>query len=82
MAGNIDLLLADGSFLQPVVDGSGGAVDFVGPDVMIGGGVGIGMRKTDTDLAMKMAKALESAKKDGTVDRLIKKYFDQGPYYQ
>ncbi len=82
MAGNIDLLLADGSFLQPVVEGSGGAVDFVGPDVMIGGGVGIGMRKSDKDLAMKMAKALEAAKKDGTVDRLIKKYFDQGPFYQ
>ena len=82
MAGNIDLLLADGSFLQPVVDGSGGAVAFVGPDVMIGGGVGIGMRKTDGDLAMKMGKALDAAKKDGTVDRLIKKYFDQGPYYQ
>lgn len=82
MAGNIDLLLADGSFLQPVVDGSGGAVSFVGPDVMIGGGVGIGMRKTDKDLAMKMGKALEAAKKDGTVDRLIKKYFDQGPFFQ
>ena len=82
MAGNIDLLLADGSFLQPVVDGSGGAVDFVGPDVMIGGGVGIGMRKSDKDLAMKMGEALEAAKNDGTVDRLIKKYFDQGPFYQ
>ncbi len=82
MAGNIDVLLADGSFLQQFVDNSGGAVNFVGPDVMIGGGVGIGMRKTDKDLAMKMGKALEAAKKDGTVDRLIKKYFDQGPFFQ
>ena len=82
MAGNIDILLADGSFLAQFVENSGGAVEFVGPDVLIGGGVGIGMRQSDTDLAAKMASALEAAKKDGTVDRLIKKYFDQGPYFQ
>ena len=45
MAGNIDLLLADGEFLNPVVEGSAGKLALVGPGVELGGGVGIGMRK-------------------------------------
>ena len=81
MAGNIDLLLADGSFLEPVVEGSAGALAFTGPEVMIGGGVGMGMRKGESELAGKMAAALESVKADGTLDRLIKEFFDKGPYY-
>lgn len=81
-AGNIDLLLADGSFLEPVVSGSGGSIVFVGPNVQIGGGVAIGLRKTDTELAEKMNAALEEAKKDGTVDKMIKDFFDgKGPFY-
>ena len=81
VAGNIDLLLADNSFLTPVVEGSGGAIAFVGPDVAIGGGVAIGMRKDEADLAAKMNAALEDMKADGTVDALIKDFFDVGPFY-
>ncbi len=82
MAGNIDVLLADGQFLKPIVDGSGGAIEFTGPSLMIGGGVGIGMRKNEADLAADLAGALEAAKADGTVDRLIMQYFESGPFYQ
>ena len=80
-AGNIDLLLADGDFLKPVIEGSGGALGFVGPEVRIGGGVGIGMRKADADLQAKMAEALAKVKADGTVDKLIMEYFETGPFY-
>lgn len=80
-AGNIDILLADGSFLEPVVQGSEGAMVFVGPDVMIGGGVGIGLRKDDTQLADQLNAALASLKQNGTVDSLINDYFDKGPFY-
>ncbi len=82
MAGNIDLLLADNAFLEPIVAGSAGAVEFVGPGVSIGGGVAIGMRKEDADLQSKMAAALEAAKADGTVDKLIAEYFEKGPFYK
>ena len=81
-AGNIDLLLADSGFLAPVVDGSDGALAFTGPEVMLGGGVGIGMRKDDADLAAKLGAALEKAKADGTVDKLIMEYFEKGPFYK
>jgi len=78
---NIDLLLADNSFLKPVVDGSSGAISFVGPDVTIGGGVAMGMRKGESELAEKMGAALEAMKADGTVDKLIMEFFEVGPFY-
>ena len=81
-AGNIDLLLADDQFLTPVVEGSGGALAFTGPEVLIGGGVGIGMRKGETDLQNTMAAALEAVKADGTLDKLIMDYFETGPFYK
>ena len=81
-AGNIDLLFADGSFLKPVVKGSSGAMEFVGPEVLIGGGVGMGLRKDDDELQDSMGKALESMKEDGSLDALIEQYFDAGPFYK
>lgn len=81
MAGNIDVLLADNSFLAPVIEGSGGAVAFVGPDVSIGGGVAMGLRKDEAELAKKLGTALEEMKADGTVDKLIMEFFEVGPYY-
>lgn len=79
-AGNVDVVLADGSFLAPVVEGSAGAIEFVGDDVMIGGGVGIGLRK-DNALNAKLGEALAAAKADGTVDKLIMEYFKAGPFF-
>ncbi|MBX2825090.1 MAG: transporter substrate-binding domain-containing protein [Gammaproteobacteria bacterium] len=81
MAGNIDLLLADGTFLDPVINGSNGEYGYTGPEVMIGGGVGIGMRKDEAELAGKLAAALESVKADGTLDKLILEFFEKGPYF-
>lgn len=81
MAGNIDVLLADDTFLSAVVEGSGGAIAFVGPEVSIGGGVAMGMRKGEAELAKKMDTALEELKADGTVDKLIMEFFETGPFY-
>jgi len=81
VAGNIDLLLADDSFLSPVVEGSGGAIAFVGPEVSIGGGVAIGMRQGEDELAGKLNAALESMKADGSLDKLIMEFFETGPFY-
>tara|TARA_R110000868_G_scaffold15678_13_gene71245 strand:+ start:1776 stop:2528 length:753 start_codon:yes stop_codon:yes gene_type:complete len=81
-AGNLDTILADGAYLEPVVAASGGAFEFVGEDVMIGGGVGGGVRKDEADLKGKFDDALTALKKDGTVDELIAKWFEgRGPYF-
>lgn len=81
MAGNIDLLLDDSTFLEPVVDGSSGSLVFAGEALAIGGAVGIGMRQDNTKLQAQIATALTAAKADGTVDKLIAKYFEKGPFY-
>jgi polar amino acid transport system substrate-binding protein len=80
-AGNIDLLLADGDPLDAVVEASKGSLVFIGDGVRIGGGLAIGLRKKDTELADKLNKALTSLKKKGTVDILIKEYLKDGPFY-
>lgn len=76
-AGNIDIILADGSYLEPIVEGSGGAMIFVGPDVMIGGGVGAGTRKEDAELNATISEALVSIKEDGTLEKLMVEYFGE-----
>ena len=81
VAGNIDILLADGGFLEPIVEASNGALKLDGPGVMIGGGVGLGLRKGDDDLEAKLNAAIESVKADGTLDGLIAKWFEKGPFY-
>ena len=81
MAGNIDLLLADGEYLSPVVEGSAGKLALVGPGVELGGGVGIGMRKDDKDLQTKLTAALDELKADGTLDKLILKSFERETNY-
>jgi polar amino acid transport system substrate-binding protein len=81
-AGNLDTILADGAYLEPVVTASNGAIEFVGEDVMIGGGVGAGIRKEDTELKAKVNEALASLKADGTVDKLIAEWFEgKGPFF-
>ncbi len=81
-AGNLDVILADGAYLEPVVSASGGAIVFVGPEVLIGGGVGAGLRKDDDELQGKFDAALDAVKADGTLDELIAKWFEgRGPYF-
>ena len=73
--------MADNSFLAPIVEGSGGAIAFVGHEVSIGGGVAMGLRKDDTELTSKLNSALADMKEDGSVDKLIMEYFEVGPFY-
>ncbi|MEO7221984.1 MAG: transporter substrate-binding domain-containing protein [Devosia sp.] len=83
-AGNIDAVLADKSYLAETVAGSGGALELAGPELPIGGGVGIGLRQTDTEFQTKVDDALTAMKTDGTLDALITLYFPErqgGPFY-
>ena len=82
-AGNIDVILADTSYLDELVAGSGGAMEIAGPKVVIGGGVAAGLRKDDDDLEQKFNAALAEAKADGTIDALITKWFPEreGPFF-
>ena len=74
--GEADAVLADKAFLEPIVNESGGELAIVGADVIIGGGVGMGVRESDGELKAKMNAAIESMKADGTLNALITKWFD------
>ena len=72
--GEADAVLADGDYLMPIVSESGGELSVVG-QVGIGGGIGMGIRESDTALKAKMDTAIASMKSDGTLNTMIKKWF-------
>jgi polar amino acid transport system substrate-binding protein len=73
--GEADAVLADRDYLAPIVAESGGELVFAGDDVRIGGGVGMGIRESDSDLRGKMDAAIDSMKADGTLNTMITKWF-------
>ena len=74
--GEADAVLADGDYLLPIVAESGGELATVG-QVGIGGGVGMGIRESDGDLKAKMDKAISSMKADGSLNKMISKWFGE-----
>lgn len=83
-AGNVDLLFAEESYLDETAAGSNGALVIAGPKEVLGAGLGVGLRKADTELTAKFNEALASMKADGTLDALIGAYFpdrEGGPFY-
>ena len=52
-------------------------LSFVGEDVQLGGGIGIGLRESDTELRAKFDAAIQSMKDDGTLNTLITKWFGE-----
>lgn len=75
-SGEADAVLADKSFLDPIVKESNGELVFVGKSVEIGGGVGMGIRESDDELKAKFNAAIDTMKKDGSLAKLIAKWFD------
>ena len=73
--GEADAVFADKDYLVPVVNESGGEFSWAGEEVQLGGGVGMGLRESDTELKEKFNVAIQSMKDDGTLNELIKKWF-------
>ncbi len=74
--GEADAVFADGDFLLPFAAESGDLM-IVGEPVQLGGGVGMGIRETDTELKAKFDAAITSMKEDGTLNPMIKKWFGE-----
>lgn len=73
--GEADAVFADKDYLVPIAEDSGGALVMLDNDVALGGGIGIGLRKSDTALNEKLTAAIQSMKADGSLNALIEKYF-------
>lgn len=76
--GEADAVFADRDYLAPLVEESNGALVFVGPDVPLGGGVGMGLRESDNELRDKFDAAITSMKADGSLNELLIKWFGEG----
>ena len=73
--GEADAVFADKDYLAPQVKESGGALVFAGEEVQLGGGVGMGLRQSDTELRAKFDAAIGTMKADGSLNTLIEKWF-------
>ena len=72
-SGEADAVLADKAYLDPIVAESGGEMVEVGT-VLIGGGVGMGVRESDGELKAKFDAAIQAMKDDGSLNELLAKY--------
>lgn len=75
--GEADAVFADKDFLAPLVNELGGALVWVegGETVVVGEGIAVGMRQSDTELKAKFDAAIQSMKDDGSLNELIVKWF-------
>lgn len=72
--GEADAVLADKDVLTPHVEESNGELVWIGEDVALGEGIGIGMRQSDNELREKLDGVITELKEDGTINELIKKW--------
>ncbi|MEY8831491.1 transporter substrate-binding domain-containing protein [Sedimentitalea sp. XS_ASV28] len=75
--GEADAVFADKDYLVPLVEESGGELMFVGDEVPLGDGIGMGLRESDTELKAKFDAAITSMKEDGTLNTMLKKWFGE-----
>ena len=73
--GEAEAVFADKDYLAPIVAESGGALVFVGGDVALGNGIGMGFRESDGSLREQFTAAIEAMKADGTMNAILKKWF-------
>lgn len=71
--GEADAVFADKDYLAPIVAESD--LVWAGADVALGGGVGMGLRESDTELKAKFNAAITSMKEDGSLNKMIIKWF-------
>ena len=75
--GEADAVFADADYLAPLVEASGGELVFIGPDVPLGGGIGMGLRESDTELKEKFDAVITEMKADGSLNELLVKWFGE-----
>ena len=77
LSGDVDAALVDREFAHETMAESGGSLAVVGPNVLLDSGIGIGVREDDSDLKDKLDDAIDSMKEDGSLNSLIRKWFDE-----
>lgn len=73
--GEVDAVFADKDALVPFVEEQD--FMFLGDDVPLGKGIGLGLRESDAELKAKFDAAIEVMKADGSLNTLLIKYFGE-----
>ena len=77
--GRIDAALSDQGSMEKFMESEKGKnIAFIGPGLgggSFGGGVGVGLRKADTDLLKMFNKAIDEARADGSLAKHFSKWF-------
>lgn len=71
--GEADAVLADKTFLLPIAEADD-ALAMMEQEEMLGGGIGLGLRESDTELKGKFDAAIQSMKDDGSLNALLAKW--------
>ncbi len=71
--GEADVVLADSSYLTPFAEDDPDLM-FLERTELIGGGVGMGLRESDSELRETFDMAIQSMKDDGSLNALIEKW--------
>ena len=75
--GQADAALVDREFAQDRVAASNGKLTVLSPQVVLESGIGAGVRESDTGLTDKLNAAIDAMKADGSLNDLIRKWFDE-----
>ncbi len=75
--GEADAVFADKDYLAPILAESNGEFVWAGEEIQLGGGVGMGLRESDTELKDKFNAAITAMKADGSLNAMIKKWFGE-----
>ena len=75
--GEADAALVDREFAHENMAVHEGKLAVVGPNVPLDSGIGIGVREDDGELKEKLDEAIASMKDDGSLNALIRKWFDE-----
>jgi polar amino acid transport system substrate-binding protein len=73
--GEADAAFGDKESLLPIGEASNGELMAVGEPVPLGGGVGIGLRQSDTELRDKLDAQITAMKGDGSLNAMLEKWF-------
>jgi len=71
--GEVDAVIADKAFLEAIVAEDPDLM-FIGDDILLGGGMGLGIRESDPELKATFDAAIQSMKDDGSLNALIEKW--------
>ncbi len=79
--GEADAVLADKAFLTPLAEADA-ELSLVEQEVLIGGGIGLGLRESDGELKAKFDAAIISMKEDGSLNALISKWLPESGLFE